>query len=262
VVGWLAAGYTAIFLVLSWLDPGPISVTGLPAVANPTGVRGWLHIGRGDLADNAAWLAGFLILLLAAASLLVRYRRSAGDERLQLKWFAFAVVVSVAMLAALVPISNGSSPGHAAFALAVVAGIGLALPVGIGVAVLKYRLYAIDRIISRTVSYVLVTGLVAGVYLGCVGLLTRVLPVRGNVSVAVAVLAAAALFNPLRRRVQGAVDRRFDRARYDAERVVAQFSERLRDQVDLDVLGADLTGVVDQVLAPEHIGLWLRARDG
>lgn len=262
VVGWLAAGYTAIFLVLSWLDPGPLSVRGLPAVASPTGVRGWLHVGRGDVADNVAWLAGFLILLLAAVSLLVRYRRSAGDERLQLKWFAFAVIVSVAMLAALVPVADGRTPGHAAFALAVVAGIGLALPVGIGVAVLKYRLYAIDRIISRTVSYVLVTGLVAGVYLGCVGLLTEVLPVRGSVDVAVAVLAAAALFNPLRRRVQTAVDRRFDRARYDAERVVAQFSERLRDQVDLDVLGAELTAVVDQVLAPGHVGLWLSGQDG
>jgi hypothetical protein len=261
VIGWLAAGYAVIFLVLTWLDPGSLSVTGLPAVANPTGVRGWLHTGRDDLADIAAWLAGFLILLLAAVSLLVRYRRSAGDERLQLKWFVFAVVVSVAVLAALVPVANGATPGHAAFALAVVAGIGLALPVGIGVAVLKYRLYAIDRIISRTVSYVLVTGLVVGVYLSCIALLTKPLPVRGNVGVAVSVLAAAAMFNPLRRRVQGAVDRRFNRARYDAERVVTQFSEQLRDEVDLDVLAAGLTGVVDQVLAPEHIGLWLNARD-
>ena len=125
---------------------------------------------------------------------------------------------------------------------AIVAGIGLALPVAIGIAILKYRLYAIDRIISRTVSYALVTGLVVGVYLGCVALLTRVLPVRGSVGVAVSVLAAAALFNPLRGRVQSMVDQRFDRARYDAERVVAQFSVQLRDQVDLDVLGEDLRG--------------------
>jgi hypothetical protein len=139
-----------------------------------------------------------------------------------------------------------------------VAGLGLALPLSIGIAILKYRLYAIDRIISRTVSYVLVTGLVVGVYIGCVVLLTRVLPVRGSVGVAVSVLAAAALFNPLRRRVQGAVDRRFERARYDAERVVTQFSVQLRDQVDIDVLGEGLLGVVDQVLAPAHLSLWLR----
>jgi hypothetical protein len=148
--------------------------------------------------------------------------------------------------------------GQVIYDIAIVAGIGLALPAAIGIAVLKYRLYAIDRIISRTVSYVLVTGLVVGVYLGCVVLLTRVLPVRGSVGVAVSALAAAALFNPLRRRVQAAVDRRFDRARYDAERVVTQFSVQLRDQVDLDVLGEGLLGVVDQVLAPAHLSLWLR----
>ena len=140
---------------------------------------------------------------------------------------------------------------------AVVAGIGLALPLAIGMAILRYRLYAIDKIISRTVSYVLVTGLVAGVYLGCVALLTKVLPLHGSVAIAAAVLAAAALFNLLRRRVQAAVDRRFDRARYDAERVVARFSDQLREQVDLDVLGADLLGVVNQVLAPAHLTLWL-----
>jgi hypothetical protein len=148
--------------------------------------------------------------------------------------------------------------GQVIYDVAIVAGLGFALPTAIGVAVLKYRLYAIDRIISRTVSYVLVTGLVVGVYLGCVALLTRVLPVRGSVGVAVSVLAAAALFTPLRRRVQAAVDQRFDRARYNAERVVTQFSVQLRDQVDIDVLGEDLRGVVDHVLAPAHLSLWLR----
>jgi len=196
-------------------------------------------------------------LLLAAASLFARYRRSTGEERLQLKWFAYAVVLSLGLLAALLPAAVASTSGQVAYDVAIVAGIGLALPVAIGTAILKYRLYAIDRIISRTVSYVLVTGAVAGVYLGCVALLTRVLPVRGSVGIAVAVLAAAALFNPLRRRVQAAVARRFDRARYDAERVVTQFSVQLREEVDLDVLGADLLGVVDHVLAPAHLALWL-----
>jgi hypothetical protein len=129
--------------------------------------------------------------------------------------------------------------------------------VTVGVAVLKYRLYAIDKIISRSVSYAVVTGLVVGVYLGCVALLTKISPFHGSVAVAASVLAAAALFNPLRRRVQAVVDRRFDRARYDAERVVAQFSVQLREQVDLDVLGGDLLGVVHRVLAPEHLALWL-----
>jgi hypothetical protein len=148
--------------------------------------------------------------------------------------------------------------GQAAYDVAIVAGIGLAMPVAIGIAILKYRLYAIDKIISRTVSYALVTGLVVGVYLGCVALFARVLPDRGSVGVAISVLAAAGLFSPLRRRVQSLVDRRFDRARYNAERVVTQFSVQLRDQVDIDVLGEGLLGVVDQVLAPAHLSLWLR----
>ena len=134
--------------------------------------------------------------------------------------------------------------------MVIVVGLGLALPLTVGIAILKYRLYAIDKIISRTVSYALVTGLVAGVYLGCVALLTKILPFRGSVGIAAAVLAAAAVFNPLRRRVQAMVDRRFDRARYDAERVVAQFSVQLREQVDHDLLG-----VVNHVLAPAHVTL-------
>ena len=256
-VGWLAAGLGAVSLLLQWLDPVPVPVGGLPSVPNPTGVRGWIHVSRDSPFGNGAWVLGFVFLLLAAASVFLRYRRSAGEERLQLKWFAYAAILSLGLLAALLPVSTMGKSGQAAFDLAVVAGIGVALPLGIGIAVLKYRLYAIDRIISRTVSYTLVTGLVVGVYLGCIALLTRVLPVRGSVGVAVAVLAAAAVFSPLRRRVQTAVDRRFDRARYDAERVVAQFAVQLRDQVDLDVLGADLLGVVHKVLAPAQLGLWL-----
>ena len=239
-LGWFAAGLTAFsHLLLTWLDPAPFTLgPGRPSVPNPTGVRGWIHESQGTTFGNGVWLLGLVCPVLAAASVFVRYRRSAGEERLQLKWFAYATVFSLGLLAALIPVAASTENGQLAFDAAVVAGIGLALPLAIGVAILKYRLYAIDRIISRTVSYALVTGLVVGLYLGCIALLTRVLPARGSVGVAVAVLAAAAVFSPLRRRVQAAVDRRFDRARYDAERVVAQFSVQLRDQVDLDVLGA------------------------
>jgi hypothetical protein len=257
-VGWLAVGLSAAYLLFTWLGAGPIALgPGLPSVPNPTAVPGLIHVARDSAVGNGIWVLGMVPLLAAAASLLVRYRRSAGEERLQLKWFAYAAVSSLGLLAALVPVSATSKGGDVAFDAVVVAGIGLALPLAIGVAVLKYRLYAIDRIISRTVSYALVTGLVVGVYLGFVALLTRVLPFRGSVGVAAAVLAAAALFSPLRRRVQAVVDRRFDRARYDAERVVAQFSVQLREQVDLDVLGPDLLGVVQRVLAPAHLTLWL-----
>ena len=254
---WGAAGLSAIFVVLHWLDPAPVSVSGLRPAPNPTGAPSLRHLLYGVL-SSSAWIFGFVFLLLAVVSVVLRYRRSAGEERLQLKWFAYATALSLGLLFALLPVAPMGRAGQVTYDLAIVAGVGLALPVAIGVSVLKYRLYAIDKIISRTVSYALVTGLVVGVYLGCVAVLTGVLPVRGNVGVAVSVLAAAALFNPLRRRVQSLVDRRFDRARYDSERVVAQFSVQLRDQVDLDVLGEDLRGVVDHVLAPAHLSLWLR----
>jgi hypothetical protein len=257
-VFWGAAGLAGAFLVITWLAPTPVTLGGgLPNVPNPTAIRGLSHLLYGVL-SGGIWIFSFVFLLLAVVSVVLRYRRSAGEERLQLKWFAYATAVSLGLIFALLPVAPMGTAGQAIYDLAIVAGIGLALPVAIGIAVLKYRLYAIDKIISRTVSYALVTGLVVGVYLGCVALLTRVLPVRGSVGVAVSVLAAAALFNPLRWRVQAMVDRRFDRARYDAERVVGQFSVQLRDQVDLDVLGEGLLGVVDQVLAPAHLSLWLR----
>jgi LPXTG-motif cell wall-anchored protein len=256
-VGWAGLGLAAISVVATWLDPGTVTVDGLPSVPNPTGLRGWIHIPTTGPFGGGTWALSGVCLLLAAASLFLRYRRSAADERLQLKWFVYVAVLSLGLLAALLPFASTNKIGNVAFDATIVAGIGLALPVAIGIAILKYRLYAIDRIISRTVSYAVVTGAVAGVYLGCIALLTRVLPVRGSVGVAVAVLAAAALFNPLRRRVQAIIDQRFDRARYNAERVVAQFSVQLREEVDLDVLGADLLGVVHHVLAPTHLGLWL-----
>jgi hypothetical protein len=257
-VGWLAVGLSAVYLVVDWLAFGTIALgSGVPSVPNPTGLRAWRHLSRGGPLGNGVWILGLACLLVAAASVFIRYRRSAAEERLQLKWFAYVAVLNLVLLGSLAPLSSVSKTAQLLFDLAVVAGIGLALPLAIGVAVLKYRLYAIDKIISRSVSYAVVTGLVVGVYLGCVALLTKVSPFHGSVAVAAAVLVAAALFNPLRRRVQGVVDRRFDRARYDAERVVTQFSVQLREQVDLEVLGADLLGVVHHVLAPEHLALWL-----
>lgn len=256
-VGWAAAGLATISVVVTWIDPTPVTVDGLPSVPNPTALRGSIRIPATGPFGGGTWVLGGVCLLLAAASLFVRYRRSAGEERLQLKWFAYVAVLSLGLLAVLVPFAGTSKSASVAFDATIVAGIGLALPVAIGIAILKYRLYAIDRIISRTVSYALVTGAVAGVYLGCIAVLTRVLPFRGSIGIAVAVLAACALFNPLRRRVQAVVDQRFDRARYNAERVVAHFSVQLREEVDLDVLGADLVGVVHHVLAPTHLGLWL-----
>ena len=141
-----------------------------------------------------------------------------------------------------------------------VSGLGLAaLPVGIGVGILKYRLYDIDRIISRTLAYAIVTGLLVGVYAGLVLLATQVLRFHSSVAVAMSTLAAAALFNPLRRRVQHGVDRRFNRARYDADQTVTAFAARLKDAVDLDSVRDDLAAVVENALEPAHVSVWIRA---
>jgi len=131
----------------------------------------------------------------------------------------------------------------------------------IAIAVLKYRLYDIDRIISRTLAYAIVTGLLVGVYAGLVLLATEGFGLHTPVAVAAATLAAAALFSPVRRRVQQAVDRRFNRARYDADQIVAAFAARLKDAVDLDSVRDDLAGVVHQALEPAHVSVWISHRD-
>ena len=133
----------------------------------------------------------------------------------------------------------------------------LALPLSMGVAILKYRLYDIDRILSRTVAYAIITGLLVGVYAGLVLLATQVLRFSSPVAVAASTLAAAALFTPVRRRVQRAVDRRFNRARYDADRTVTLFAARLQDAVDLDSVRADLQATVSASLQPAHVSVWL-----
>ena len=135
-----------------------------------------------------------------------------------------------------------------------------ALPLSIGVAVLRYRLFDIDRIISRTLAYAIVTGLLVGVYAGIVLLATQVVSINAPVAVAASTLAAAALFNPLRRRVQRVVDRRFNRARYDADQTVAAFAVRLKDAVDLDSVRDDLASVVQQALEPAHVSVWMSQR--
>jgi hypothetical protein len=255
VVGWLGVVLAACYAVATWLAPGTLMPgPKLLSVPNPTGVAGWTFAA---IVSKSMFPLEWACLLAAAASLFIRYRRSADEERLQLKWFVFAAVVSLVLLTALLPASIASQAGQIAFDAGVVVGIGLALPVAVGIAIMKYRLYAIDRIISRTLGYVIVSGLLIGLYVGLVLLATRVLSVHTPVAVAAATLAAAALFNPLRVRVQRAVDRRFNRARYDADQTVAAFAARLKDAVELDSVRDDLAGVVQQALEPAHLSLWV-----
>jgi hypothetical protein len=192
---------------------------------------------------------------VAAASLVVRFRHARGIERRQLQWVVLAtVVVSLLSVLVLVAIALG------AFDLAPLAG-GLCPPIlsaAIAAAILRYRLYDLDRIISRTLAYGLLTVLLGSGYAGVVLGLGQLLGQDSPLVVGTATLAVAAAFHPARRRIQRVVDRRFDRRRYDAARTIDAFSERLRQEVDLDTLSAELLAVVEQTMQPTQVTLWLR----
>ena len=192
------------------------------------------------------------MFLAGAVSMVVRYRRSGQEQRLQLKWFVYASAVAAVAVFVAAEFTSNPLP---AFELTVPL-----IPAAVAIAIFKYRLYDIDRLISRTLAYAIVTGLLIGVYAALVIVATRVLKTSTPPAVAVSTLAAAALFNPLRRRVQRAVDKRFNRVRYDAELTVAAFATRLRDAVDLDTVRAELLGVVDSAVQPVHISMWTAGR--
>lgn len=195
-------------------------------------------------------LLGAQLLLVATAMVgqVVRLRRARGRERRQTTLFVYAVVVAVvAFIGGIVVLGAGYL--FPVFSL---------IPVAVGYAILRHRLYDIDRLVSRTVTYALVVSALVGVYAGGVLLVGSLLPRQSDVAVAASTLTVATLFNPLRRRVQAQVDRRFNRARYDATRVVESFTARLRDEVDLDDLTADLLAAVTATVQPASASLWLR----
>jgi len=223
---------------------------GLAAVDHPVG---WFNAVQGTI---IVLILGLSLCFIVRQGL--SWRHATGERRQQLKWLASGALVSILCLFLA---GSSSSSGNGPTLLGVIEGLAwigvAALPVSIGVGILKYRLYEIDRIISRTLAYAIVTGLLVGVYAGLVLLATQVLKFHGTVAVAGATLVAAALFNPVRRRVQHAVDRRFNRARYDAERMVTAFAARLQDTVDPDAVRSDLVGVVHTALEPTHLSVWL-----
>jgi hypothetical protein len=195
-------------------------------------------------------------LLVGAGSLVVRFRRAQGVERLQLRWLAYAAALAAGLL--LVALVAGFLLANDNVTFASLS-LGMALlPLATGAAILRYRLYDIDRIISRTLAYALLTVLLGGGYAAVVLGLGQLLDRDSSLVVAGATLALAAMFQPARRRVQQVVDRRFNRRRYDAARTIAAFSARLRDEVDLDTLTAELLRVMEQTMQPTRASLWLR----
>jgi hypothetical protein len=222
-------------------------------VGNPLAVEGAVGDTLRAVADFAITALLFAILV-SAVSLLLRFRRARGQQRQQLKWLAyggglFAALLVIALVGLQAPRLWNAVLETLSFG---------ALYTAVGVAVLRYRLYDIDRLLSRTLSYGLLTVLLGGGYAGLVLGLGQLLGRDSSLAVAVATLAVAAVFQPARRRIQAAVDRRFNRRRYDAVRTIGAFSARLRDQLDLDTLSTELLGVVDQTMEPTWASLWLR----
>lgn len=251
----LAAGLWAVSYALT---PGPVSgpwndhhvlvdnVLGIAPLAGPLKVTFSIGVG-----------ASLLISVAGIASLVLRFRSARGVERQQVKWLAYLGIwlslVFVTMQFAPEAISNAL---WEVFFISLMLGI----PLSIGAAILRYRLYDIDRIVSRTATYAILVGLLGAIYAGLViGLGRLIEPLTGesDLVVAVSTLIVAALFRPVQRRVQGVIERRFNRSRYDAQRTIEAFTARLRDEIDIDALGAELRDVVSRTMQPSHVTVWL-----
>jgi 4-amino-4-deoxy-L-arabinose transferase-like glycosyltransferase len=227
-------------------------------IDNPIGISGVPNAEGGTL-GVATLLLFFVIIVGAIASMVVRFRRSRGTERQQLKWFTYAVA-----LLFLLPLGDFAPLGGFVWDEIVFPAVIAFIPVATGIAILRYRLYDIDVVINRTLVYGLLTAILAASYLGIVAvtqLILQPLTPQSDLSIVISTLAVAALFRPLRARLQTFIDRRFYRQRYAAAGTLDRFSARLRDQVDLESLRSEVVGVVGTTMQPAHASLWLRPRE-
>lgn len=257
-VGWL--GFLVLLTALTYVVSDQVCLEGGDPCAgwvdNPIGISAVPNPEFGPLAGFNFSVLGVFVLL-STVSLIVRSVRARGVERLQMKWFLFAVVFVILVVpfqeAVVARLSIPEWLGELVFGIAI-----LLLPVSIGVAVLRYRLYDIDRIVSRTVSYTVVVVVLAAIYVGVVTWLTTLLPDQSELVVAATTLAVATLFNPVRKRVQTWVDRRFNRSRYNTQRVMDAFAASLRDQVDAGQVVEGWMGVVRETMQPASVSVWTR----
>jgi hypothetical protein len=252
LVAWVALGLLPVMTVVQAFSPGE-AVSGIP---NPWSVEALRPVA--EVSTNVGIVVFVGLIFASAASLVVRFRRSAGEERQQLKWFTYAAAFIPIWFVLNSPIERAFPGLFAVLDALIISGV----PVAAGIAILRYRLYDIDRIINRTLVYASLTAMLAALYLGGVVVLQYALRWltggESQLAVVASTLAIAALFNPLRRRVQAFVDRRFYRQRYDAKRVLADLSAGLRDETDLGRLSDDLLAAVDETVRPAHASLWLR----
>jgi hypothetical protein len=261
-VAWVGAAAVAVTVVLEmvspklgyFLDADQIEPTYLVS-NNPLSPSFLAGYGSADnwLARNLAIGVIAATAVIAACSLVLRGRRSSGVERLQFRWVTYGAALMALLIVATLPFPDSSGFAQVAWPVALAS-----LPVTTAIAILRFRLYEIDRVISRTTSYAIVTGILLVTYAAVVTTATRLLPDSSNLAVAAATLAAAALARPLHRRVQHAVDRRFNRTRYDALQTIEDFGTRLRGEIDTVAVSAELAAAVHQTLQPSEVVLWLR----
>jgi hypothetical protein len=258
-VAWVAALAIAVVTFLHAFRPGPLRNSAFPSVANPFGIEALA--GVRDLLEFATFLLMLATLLASAVSLVVRFRRARLLERQQIKWFAYAgAFLALVFVAGPTVLWSPAVPGWVWFCAFFLAVAGM--PVCAGIAILRYRLYDIDIIINRTLVYGSLTATLVALYFGSIVLLQRVFVLltgeRSTVAIVASTLLIAALFSPLRRRIQSFIDRRFYRRKYDARRTLEAFSAKLRDETDLEALNDELVGVVRETMQPAHVSLWLR----
>jgi hypothetical protein len=259
-VVWAVAVVAAVAIFATALGPGRLDAH--PSVENPLGLGGPF----GEIARVAKDLTGVLaipVFLVSLASVVVRLRRSRGRERLQVKWVAYAAVLTATSFATsfLVGLLLSGQTAADIFFLVGVAGF-TGIPVTAGIAILRYRLYEIDLLINRTLVYGSLTVMLVAVYAGSIvilqGFLRALTGQESQLAIVASTLAVAALFTPLRRRVQSFIDRRFYRRKYDAAKTLESFSAKLRDETNLEALNRELVGVVRETMQPAHVTLWLR----
>jgi hypothetical protein len=258
--GWIGgasvAAITGLAAVFLWPERGPALLR--PPTGEEQGPQWVLDV----LVEYVAFPLMLLAGLAAVVSLLVRFRRAAGDERQQIKWFAYAAAITL-FWTFLIEVLPDSYPRFEATTAVLGVLVVPSIPIAAGIAIFRYRLYDIDRLVNRTLVYAILTASLVLIYVGSVvGLQYAFRVVSGgdsNLAVVASTLAIAALFSPLRRGIQGFIDRRFYRKKYDAAKTLASFSARLRDETDLDTLGEDLVGVARETVQPSHASLWLRS---
>jgi hypothetical protein len=264
VVAWCqAAALIGLFVSLAFA-PGPMTAAGYESIDNPLGIQGLKSVLGAIGAISGALLLAMIVA--SAASLVARFRRADSGERRQLEWLAYAGMLVIVAASVSLPLEGALGDDAPLVKLAQVALIIaiIGIPISVAIAILKYRLYDIDLIINRTLVYGALTVVLALIYLvGVVGVGGLVREMTGqeknNLVVAASTLAVAAAFRPARSRVQAFIDQRFYRNKYDAQQTIADFSSKMRDQIDLDSLTTELAGVVRKTVQPTHVSLWLRS---